>query len=183
MPGPSFICRPLSEEHELGHFSCGQPDYDEFLIDHARDAQANHDSKVFVLTPTDRPNHVVAYFTLSNTSVDRAAVKGVFSKRPRYSSMPATLIGMLARDESQSRMLPDILRAAFERIVQADQISASRMVVIDAASEELAARYETYGFSRTAQVEGARTIRLVYPMQDLIRALDPTVPSSAESGD
>ena len=56
-------------------------------------------------------------------------------------------------------------------MVQAEEISASRMVVIDAATEKPAKLYESYGFSRARQVEGAPTIRLIYLMQDLIRAL------------
>lgn len=56
--------------------------------------------------------------------------------------------------------------------MQAAQISASRVVVIDAASEELANLYETYGFSRAKQVDGPSPIRLVYLTHDLIKALD-----------
>jgi hypothetical protein len=181
VPGPSFICRPLSEEHELGHFACGDDEYDEFLIDEAREAQANHYSNVFVLTPVERPNYVVAYFTLSNSSVNRATMTSRFAKRARHASIPATLIGMLARDQSQRAMMPIILRAAFERLVQAAQISASRLVVIDAASEELASLYETYGFSRAKQVDSASPIRLVYLTHDLIKALGESDEAQLES--
>ena len=135
------------------------------------------------MAPIGRPNYVVGYFTLSNSSVERATVTSKFSKRARHSSIPATLIGMLARHQSESGMLSHILGAAFERVVQANQFSASRLVVIDAATEELASLYEAYGFSRAKQLDAAPTIRLIYLMQDLIRAHELAGQSQVESAD
>jgi hypothetical protein len=137
---------------------------------------------VSVLSPVDRPNHVIGYFTLSNSSVDRGTVSNKFAKHARHRSIPATLVGMLARDGSQSGMLEHLLRAAFERAVQADQVSASRLLVIDAATEDLATLYESYGFSRAKQIEGASTIRLIYLMQDLILALERRDQPEVEPG-
>ena len=182
MTGPPYICEVLADNHELGHFECGDDRYDEWLIDRARTAQERFDSTVYVLVEPARPDYVLAYFTLSSSNVSRASVSGRFKKHASFESLPATLIGMLARHHSHGGMLDHILRAAFEGALEGSRMVASRLLVIDAASEKLAALYEGYGFKRAKQVEGASSVRLVLLMQDLVEALQEDSKDAATAG-
>jgi hypothetical protein len=182
VPGPPYVCVVLAENHELGHFECGDDRYDEWLINRARAAQEHFDSTVYVLVEPERPDYVLAYFTLSSSNVSRTGVSGRFRKHTSFESLPATLIGMLARHRSERGMLDHILRAAFERALEGSRVVASRLLVIDAGSENLATLYEGYGFKRAKQVDGATTIRLVLLMQDLVEALQEDAEDAATVG-
>ncbi|SFF95103.1 hypothetical protein [Blastococcus tunisiensis] len=169
MAGPSFLCTPLNEGHQLVHFSCGHVDYDEWLKAKARDAHEARISRVFVLAPPDEPRHVVAYFTLSNNTVYKSDIPNRFAKGVGGASqMPGILLGRLARDESARGILPHIMLAAFERAVQASDLSAARFLVIDAADERLATMYEAYGFTRAKVKEERSTIPLIRFIKDIV---------------
>jgi hypothetical protein len=173
MAGPSFVCAPLNAGHRLDHFSCGSPEYDEWLITKAREAHEARTSRVFVLVHPEAPEHVLAYFTLTNNTVYKQDIPRLFAKGAGGASkMPGILLGRLARDDSTRGILPFIMLAAFERAVLAADSSAARFLTIDAASEELAKKYEDYGFSRAKIKEERSTIPLIRFIKDIVAEME-----------
>lgn len=173
MAGPSFLCQPLNAGHSLDHFSCGSPEYDEWLRTRALAAQEAHLSRVFVLVFPEEPQRVLAYFTLTNITVHKQDVPNRFAKGAGGASqMPAILLGRLARDETARGSLPVIMVAAFERAVRAAEYSAARFLMIDAANEALAVLYERYNFERAKLKEERSTIPLIRFIKDIIAEIE-----------
>lgn len=173
MAGPSFLCEHINAGHQLDHFSCGNPEYDEWLLTKAREAHEARTSRVFVLTRPEEPRHVLAYFTLTNNTVYKQDIPSRFAKGVGGASqMPGILLGRLARDASARGMLPYIMFAAFERAVLAADSSAARFLTIDAASEDLAKKYEDYGFTRAKVKEQRSTIPLIRFIKDIVAEME-----------
>ena len=53
---------PLDTRHQLELFDCGEPILNDWLIVHARQAQASGSAKTFIVTDDD---HVVGYYSLT----------------------------------------------------------------------------------------------------------------------
>jgi GNAT superfamily N-acetyltransferase len=135
----------LDAEHDLGRFSCGNEELDDWLRRHALAAQAMDAARTFVLV---RGKVIVGYFSLTMGSVQRAdAPAKLVRGLPQY-PVGMVLLARLAIDRSaQGESLGGRLLAhALRRATAAGEAAAARLVVVDAIDDTAAGFYARHGF-------------------------------------
>lgn len=141
----------LQKSHFRADFDCGQALLDDYLK-----TQVNQDIKrklaaCFVTSEVqNNQEYVKGYYTLSNTAISRELIPEMFQKKfPKtYKSIPATLLGRLARDKScQGTGMGEklLIDALFRSYLASEQIG-SFAVVVDPIDEIASAFYASYGF-------------------------------------
>jgi GNAT superfamily N-acetyltransferase len=110
---------------------------------------------------------VVTYFSLAAHLVVRAVSRKLARGAP--DAIPAVLLARLALDRSLhgQGLGGELLLDALSRAVQASDVAAARLVVVDAIDEAAVAFYEHHGFTA---VPGNRQ-RLVQKISDIAAAL------------
>lgn len=133
--------------HHVSDFSCGEPSLDDWLREQAALTTARRTARTWVWV--DRDSVVVAYYALAAHKVARDDVPSKVG-RDWPAEIPAVLLARLALAESlRRRRLGAVLVAdALQRVVDATQTVAARLVVVDALHERVAQFYETLGFRR-----------------------------------
>jgi ribosomal protein S18 acetylase RimI-like enzyme len=163
-----LISQPLSDQHILRYFSCGNDSLDRWLRDSAFRGQAQGTGRTWVIHEGD--GVVVGYYTLAAHVLHRETLsKSQARSLPR--EVPAILLAKLAVDNSlQGQGVGrDLLLEALERCVDAGQTVGARYVVVDAADEHAAAFYEKYGFQRIPDTD---PIRMHRRLSDIAAALE-----------
>jgi ribosomal protein S18 acetylase RimI-like enzyme len=155
-----FAIEPLSNAHDRSSFACGNDQIDAFFCQTvSQDVKRNY-ATCFVARElaTDR---VAGFYTLSSSNVPLTDVpEALIKKLPRYPSVPAVLIGWLARHNDFAGMgLGEALLFDAIRTVATAPIGA-HAIFADAIDENAAAFYEAYGFSRLT----GRNLTLYLPM-------------------
>ncbi len=90
-----FTIEPLAKKHDRADFSCGVEALDNYLKKQASQDVARHVAACFVATSDGKT--VAGFYTLSQYSVDLGELpEAVPKKLPKYSQVPATLLGRLA---------------------------------------------------------------------------------------
>ncbi len=151
--------------HVRSDFCCGSDNLDNYIRKQASQDAQRRVSTVFVLIDDPDPN-VLAYYTLSNYTVDITALDRAFAKRlPRYPQLPATLLGRLAVDNRQQGkglgglMLIDGLKKALNVSKQI----ASILVIVEALDEKAVSFYLKYNFKQFKQ----NPMKLYLPMESV----------------
>jgi GNAT superfamily N-acetyltransferase len=165
----SYLVEPLSAaKHRRDEFACESPELTEFLRTRARKEMQARASACFVLVPADDPGRIAGFYTLSAAEVVTAELPEAMAKKlPRYQSLPATLLGRLARDLAfrgqglGDRLMLDALARAFASSAEVGSVA----VVTDPKDERAAAFYREFGFVRLTDH------RLVLAMKDVARVL------------
>ncbi|HEY1504085.1 MAG TPA: GNAT family N-acetyltransferase [Stellaceae bacterium] len=123
---------PLTAEHDLATFDCGEPALNGWLRDRALQNE-NRFSRTYVVCDGKR---VVAYFCISAGAVERASAPGKI-RRNAPDTIPASIIGRLAvsRDYAGRGLGADILSDALRRIAIASQSIGIGAVLIHAKNE------------------------------------------------
>ncbi len=135
-------------KHHKADFDCGEESLNKFIRQYATQHQAKNYSTVYVAsTGISNPNHVLGYFTLSNSCFLKDRIANEANKSP-YSSIPAIKIGRLARDIN---LTPKgfgevLLLEAIERCVKASKTSAAYAIEIDAVNTQVVKFYKKFGF-------------------------------------
>ncbi len=162
----AFVSETLADDHAVERFRSGNDVLDVWLGQHARHAQAMRTARTFVWHTGDRV--VVAYFSLAAHLVVRADLPPKIG-RGSPDAIPAVLLARLALDRTlQGRGLGgELLVDALSRAVQASDLAAARLVVVDAIDETAAAFYEHHGF---LAVPG-NPQRLIQKVSDIAAAL------------
>lgn len=166
MPTPddvNYIIEPLNEQHNRTAFCCGIEALDRYFKQ-----QANQDRKKYVaacFVAVDREqNQVIGYYTLSATSIplEELPIETV-KKLPKYSLLPATLLGRLAVDQNYQKqgwgdlLLMDALYRSWQNEI------ATMAVVVEAKDEKAVAFYQHYQFLQFPE----RLNRLFLPMKTI----------------
>jgi GNAT superfamily N-acetyltransferase len=136
-------------KHRRAEFRCESPELTEFLRTRARKEMEARASACFVLVPLDDPGRVAGYYTLSAAEVVTAELPQALARRlPRYRSLPATLLGRLARDAAfRGRGIGDRLMAdALARALAGSAEIGAVAVVTDPKDERAARFYCGFGF-------------------------------------
>jgi GNAT superfamily N-acetyltransferase len=109
---------PLTGEHDLAAFDCGEPALDEWLRHRALKNESRF-SRTYVVCEGKR---VVAYFCISAGAVERAAAPGKV-RRNAPDTIPVSVIGRLAvsRGHAGKGLGADMLSDALRRIAVASQ--------------------------------------------------------------
>jgi GNAT superfamily N-acetyltransferase len=140
---------PLGKQHDRMHFTCGQPDLDDWFRRRASQDERRNITRVFVAT--DDALGVVGFYCLSSfTLAFEDLPEEIARKLPRYDAVPAALVGRLARDErAKGKGLGELLMAdAIRRILGASETLAVFAIVVDAKDSRAATFYEGFGFLR-----------------------------------
>lgn len=165
-PGARFRIEVLSGEYDRSSFSCGVPDLDVYIREHAGQDAKRHMAAVFVLLE-DRPV-ILGYYTLSQQVISLEDLPADTGKRlPRYPLLPATLIGRFAIDAArQGEGLGTLLLMdALHRSWRAAQTVASYAVMVDATDE----RARDFYLRRDFLAFPSERLKLFLPMAELDR--------------
>lgn len=115
----------------------------------------------FVLTPDGKT--VAGFYTLSQYAVELNVIpEEIARKLPKYSHIPATLLGRLAVSTSfrGQRLGEILLMDALKRSLHGSRQLASFAVIVDAKDDSAKAFYKKYGFLELPKVAN----RLFLPM-------------------
>jgi GNAT superfamily N-acetyltransferase len=138
---------PLGDHHDRANFSCGIAALDDWFRSRAGQDERRNVSRVFVAV--DDSFGIIGYYTLSSFSIAPDELPRDLSRKlPRYGTIPAVLIGRLARDRRvRGQHLGELLLAnAIRRVLGAARSVAVYAIVVDAKDERAAEFYRTYGF-------------------------------------
>ncbi len=161
----------LSQTHDRAAFACGNETLDRYFSQQAGQDVRRGLAVVYVLADVVTGT-VAGYYTLSATSIEFGALTPATTKRlPRYPTLPATLLGRLARDTRyRGRGAGEaLILDALKRSLDSSRHIASFAVVVDAIDKDAQTFYESYDFVRSPQQE----YRLFLPMATIAGLFSP----------
>ncbi len=144
MPHPLTPPVPLTADHGLDNFCCGEPVLDDWL---KRRALHNHRagiSRCFVLS---MDKTVVGYYCLAAGGIHRDAAPGAL-RRNMPDPLPIIVLGRLAIDQRYHNqgLGKALLRDAIARVMQASQHIGLVAILVHALSESAKRFYLSCGF-------------------------------------
>ena len=124
------------KKHDRAAFTCKKPDYADYLQKLAGQDQDRRYSTCYVLTLKDSVE-VIGYYTLSSGSIGLGELPEDVKKTiPKYPSVPATLIGRLAKSNKPEfkgvGLGEHLLMDALYRCLETSKEIASFVVVVEA---------------------------------------------------
>lgn len=132
-PRPKFLAPvPLTAEHELADFDCGEPALDEWLRNRALKGESRF-SRTYVVCEDKR---VAAYVSISAGAVERTAAPGKL-RRNAPDPIPVSVIGRLAVDRTYAGrgLGSDLLADALRRIALASRSIGIGAVLVHAKND------------------------------------------------
>lgn len=138
---------PLQKHHDRRAFSCGEPTLDDWFRNRATQDTKRDLAQVFVAI--DDALGLVGFYSLSAFSLQLDDFPEDLAKKlPRYSAIPAALIGRLARDvRSRGQRMGDVLLAdAIQRVLATRQSLGVYAIVVDALNTMAQDFYASFGF-------------------------------------
>ena len=155
---------PLTSEHDLSGFDCGEPALNDWLRHRALKNESRF-SRTYVVC---EGNRVVAYFCISAGAVQRATAPGKV-RRNAPDTIPVSVIGRLAvsRDHAGKGLGADILSDALRRIAVASQSIGIGAVLVH-AKDEAAKRFYVKCAEFIEYPEDSRTLFL--PIETVVTA-------------
>ena len=142
---------PLGPRHDILRFSNGvHPSLDEWLRERARWGEGLS-ARTYVVCPTDKPDRVVGYFSISTALEQRNVLPSAKLRRGMPEQVPFLLIGRLAVDAQwQGRGVGSaLLTDALRRCLAASEVAGARGVIAHAIDEDAVGFYERHGFVRS----------------------------------
>ena len=132
---------PLTAEHDLLAFDCGEPALNDWLRHRALKNESRF-SRTYVVCASNR---VVGYFCISAGSVERGAAPGKV-RRNAPDLIPVSIIGRLAisLDHAGKGLGADLLADALRRIALASQSIGIGAVMVQAKDEAAKRFYLRY---------------------------------------
>jgi GNAT superfamily N-acetyltransferase len=164
---------PLEPDHDLDHFSCGEPALDDWLRRHARASHAGGGARVYITTTTEHPRQVVAYYALAAAQVEPPDATPRLAKgQPARRPVPVVLLARLAVDRShQGRHVgASLLKDAILRVLQAADTIGVRAILVHAKDESARAFYAHYGF----EASPTDPLHLILLIKDAKRVITQT---------
>jgi GNAT superfamily N-acetyltransferase len=156
---------PLSPEHQLDAFDCGNASLNEWLTQRAVRNEAEGASRSFVIHVGRR---VVGYYSLAATSIEHSVATGR-TRRNMPDPVPAVLLARLAIDvRHQGEGLgAELLIDAVKRTLHAGKSIGIRAILVHAISEAAKRFYEKFGF-RASAIEPATLMVTVEELQRVL---------------
>lgn len=153
---------PLTAEHDLSAFDCGEPELNDWLRHRALKNESRF-SRTYVVCAGNR---VVGYFCISAGSVERNAAPGKV-RRNAPDLIPVSVIGRLAvsLDHAGKGLGADLLSDALRRIAVASQSIGIGAVLVQ-AKDEAAKRFYLRCAEFIEYPEDSRTMFL--PIETLV---------------
>jgi GNAT superfamily N-acetyltransferase len=141
--------RKLEASDRTDDFDCGNAQLNEYLHRYAVKNQRRMCGVTYVAVCCDsNPCAVVGYFTLANTSVPRRGLPDEILKGlPKYSNLPAFLLGRLAVDKRHhGKGLGEVLLSrCLEHCLTIAKVSGARFLIADVKPSAVT-WYERYNF-------------------------------------
>lgn len=161
-----YVIEPLDmQKHDRAAFSSGVAPLDTYLKNQANQEVKKRIAATYVLCEQDS-RAIIGYYTISTASIETTQLPEDITKRlPRYTALPAMLIGRLAVDQRyRGRRLGEYLLVnALKRCFKLSQEIAAMAVLVDAKDEGSAKFYERYGFRRFSD----RPLSLYMPIAEI----------------
>jgi len=136
----------LQKSHDRSAFDCGDKTLNEYLLKRSGQELRRNIAFPYMMTLKDQ-SQVMAYYTLSASSVQANKLPTEIAKITRYDYLPAVLIGRLALDKTLHNkgygqyLLVDALR----RISRSKDFAVS-LVVVQAKDQKSEDFYKHFGF-------------------------------------
>lgn len=164
---PRLVLERLDAHHDVTTFNSGNEGLDTWLQRHALAAQRMDSTRTFVAT---RNGRVIGYFSLTMGSVLRAEAPAKLVRGLPAYPVGMVLLARLAVDQLQqgNGVGAMLLAEALRRAVDAGEVAAARLIVVDAVDDRAAAFYQRYGFIRTPE----NPLRFYRRMKDVRASLD-----------
>jgi predicted GNAT family N-acyltransferase len=143
-----YTIEPLGD-HDRAVFFCGHASLDRYIREQASQDVKRGLASVFVITAKNRPDTVLAYYTLSSRELKLEQLPPEIAKKAgKYGYVGVTLLGRLAVDEKcKGAGLGSLtLMNALHRSLVAAKDVASWAVFVDAIDSKTAIFYRKYGF-------------------------------------
>ena len=139
------VPQPLSAEHRVNGFACGELSLDEWLLRRALPNQTTGASRTFVVT--DELNQVVAYYALAAGAVTHQEASGrIRGNMP--DPVPVMVLARLAVDQRYQghKLGAAMLQDAVQRTLAVSQSAGVRALLVHALNESSQQFYIHYGF-------------------------------------
>lgn len=162
----------LGKQHNRAAFSSDQDDIDHYFRERAGQDQRRGVATVYVLVDT-ATEAIAGYYTLSATAIEpQGLAPELFRRLPPYPTLPATLLGRLARDRKYrgAGVGPLLLFDALARALRISREIAALAVIVDAIDASARQFYERHGF--VGIIDDER--RLVLPMGTVEKLITPS---------
>ncbi len=136
---------PLSAEHRLEDFACGESSLDDWLRRRALINQTTGASRTFVVT--DESGQVLAYYALAAGAVSHQESPGAI-RRNMPDPVPVMVLARLAVDQRlQGQQVGGaLLKDALQRAVSVAQNIGVRALLVHALNDRARQFYAHYGF-------------------------------------
>ena len=137
--------QPLSAEHRLEDFACGESSLDDWLRRRALINQTTGASRTFVVT--DESGQVLAYYALAAGAVSHQESPGTI-RRNMPDPVPVMVLARLAVDQRlQGQQVGGaLLKDALQRAVSVAQNIGVRALLVHALNDRARQFYAHYGF-------------------------------------
>lgn len=143
----AYLFERYAAHHERADFDCGVEILNRYLRERARQDDDRDAARLWIMVETPLSSKIAGYYTLCTTSVNLDGLPPDFQKRiPRYPSVPAFLIGRLARDLSFKGTGKLLLMDAIQRCVRQSNEIAGALIAVDAKDEGAVQFYTRFGF-------------------------------------
>lgn len=155
---------PLTAEHDLSDFDCGEPALNDWLRHRALKNESRF-SRTYVVC---EGNRVIAYFCISAGAIERGLAPGKV-RRNAPDAIPVSVIGRSAvsRDHAGRGLGADILADALRRVAIASQSIGIGAVLVH-AKDDAAKRFYTRCAEFIEYPEDSRTLFL--PIETVVAA-------------
>lgn len=137
--------QPLTAEHRLEDFTCGESSLDDWLRRRALINQTTGASRTFVVT--DESGQVLAYYALAAGAVSHQESPGTI-RRNMPDPVPVMVLARLAVDQRlQGQQVGGaLLKDALQRAVSVAQNIGVRALLVHALNDRARQFYAHYGF-------------------------------------
>lgn len=157
----------LADHHRLDGFTCGKPTRDTWLAKRARQNQANHSSRTYVVCDGDV---VVGYYCLAAGAISHAEAPGAL-RRNRPDPIPVMVLGRLAiaNGHQGSGVGTALLRDAMLRALGVAEIVGAAALLVHAIDDDAVRFYRSRGFLESP----VQAMTLCLPIATVAQAIRP----------
>jgi len=144
----TFISTVLADHHQISHFTCGEPQLDQWFTERARRDAAKGIARIHVWALTNNPSEVVGFYSVSASQVMRE--DGLTARlHGGYSVVPAFLLGRLAvATKWQSNGIgAQLLSDALQLLVGVADTAGARLIFVDPINTRASDWYRRFGFT------------------------------------
>ena len=157
---------PITEQHVLDEFDCGNTTLNEWLQHRALNNETHGASRTFVVC--DNKKHVIGYYSLAVGSVDRQDSPGKV-RRNMPEPIPVMILGRLAIDKNwqHAKIGKGLLKDAIMRSLSVSKNAGLRALLVHAISDEARKFYQHCGFFKSP----TNSMTLMITMKDALQAM------------